>query len=162
AYPRARLRPRRPAPAACGLGRLGLLGAEGEGDLLLRRARSAAVPDSPRPELPAPRARARRHELPAHGLRRHDRAGHAVLVPPRGVPRRGRRAAARTRVAGRRLALPRARRRPARGRPPAVAADRRLAARLLLRPRGAVTRALAPHRRALAAAPVRAVPRRDH
>ena len=140
-----------PPLLALRLGRLGVLGPEGEGDLLLRRPRRAVLPRAREPELPAARAGARGLRVPLHGLRRRRHAQRAVLVLRVWLRRSGRGAARPARLALRPLAVHRPRaRHAARGRPQPRPASR-LPARLLLRAGRAPRRALARRPRALAA-----------
>ena len=72
------------APAEpAGVRRLGVLGAEGEGALLLRRPGRAGVHDLGRADLPAAPSDSRRGRLPRDGGNRRRHAAPPVLVPAR-------------------------------------------------------------------------------
>ena len=66
-----------------GVRRVGVLGAEGEGDLLLRRPRRAGLHDRAGPSYPPLAADPRRGGVPRDGERRHRHTPRPVLVPPR-------------------------------------------------------------------------------
>src|SRR5439155_15027001 len=85
--------PRRASPGPVRVRRLGVLGAEGEGDLLLPRSRRALLLDPARTVVPAPRSGPRGGVLPVHGTSRRGDLAPPVLVPLRRL-RRGRRRAA--------------------------------------------------------------------
>ena len=150
APPRGLLPLRAPAEPA-GVRRLGVLGAEGEGDLLLRRPRRAGVHDQRRADLSAAPPDPRRSRVPCDGDRRHGHVPPAVLVPRHRCGGRGRGLPAPSRARLAALAVGRARdgRSPLR-RPPPDPAGRRPRRRPLRR-RGAPARALAARPARLAA-----------
>ena len=151
--------PRGTAAEPAGLRRLGVLGSEGEGPLLLRRARRAGVHDLGRADLPAARADPRRGRLPRHGERGRRHVPPPVLVP---APRRRRRARRLSVPAGPRLAplavAPRRPRRTALRGAPAHPAGGHARRRALRRRRGA-SRAVARGRPWLASRRRRRAPR---
>ena len=69
-----------PPGGALRVGRVGLLGAEGESDLLLRRARRGLLQAAPGPDVPAARSGVRGRRVPLHGVRRPGHAPPPVLV----------------------------------------------------------------------------------
>ena len=75
--------PHRAAAEPPGVRRLGVLGAEGQGDLLLPRPRRARVHDDPERPVPAAAADPRRRGLPRDGRRGRGHPARAVLVPRR-------------------------------------------------------------------------------
>ncbi len=71
-----------------GVRRLGVLGSEGQGDLLLQRSRRARLHDGAQLDVPAAAADPRRDGFPCDGRGGRHHAARAVLVPPRRRRRR--------------------------------------------------------------------------
>ena len=143
--------PRGTAVEPPGIRRVGVLGAEGDGDLLLRRPRRACLHDDSELVVPAAAADPRRRGLPRDRRRGRVHAARAVLVPRRRCRRGCGRAApsSHPRVDPLAAASPRSGRSSLRR--AAVRAARRRPPRHPRRRRGAAARAVAPRLGRLAA-----------
>ena len=149
----------RAAPEPSGVRRLGVLGAEGEGDLLLRRARRADLHDERRPDVSADRPDPRRGGLSRDGIRRRRHVPPPVLVPLGGRRRGDRRVPLPARAPlGTVVVTPARPRRPSLRRGAPDAAGRR-ARRPALRGRRAAAHTLATRRSGVAPRVHRSPPR---